>query len=138
MRRTSTLTLLLVTAASFWSRTPPDIPFPGTAPASQASAAASAEGKLLPDSVHVIVKESFPVIDSKKAEDKTLDGTVVFAVTIGKHGMVREIYFISGPPMLTKTGWDAVRQWRNKPYIYGGNPVACDTRIQVNFTLASL
>ena len=70
MKRTSTLALLLFAAACFWAQTPRDTLLLGAAPASQAAAAGSAEAKSLPDSVHVIVKESFPVIDSKGAEYK--------------------------------------------------------------------
>src|ERR1039458_9242034 len=35
-----------------------------------------------------------------------------------------------------KAAIDAVRQWRYKPYMIGGEPVEVDSRITINFTLS--
>jgi protein TonB len=38
--------------------------------------------------------------------------------------------------MLIPAAVDAVKQWRYKPYVLKGEPVAVNTRIIVNFTLS--
>ncbi len=72
----------------------------------------------------------------EEAKHSRIQGTVVFAATVGKDGSISELDLLSGHPLLARAAWDAVRQWHYKPYLYAGSPVAYDTRIQVNFALA--
>lgn len=63
-----------------------------------------------------------------------VQGVVVLHALVSKEGKVENIQVISGPPMLTQSAIDAVRQWTYKPVIVSGRPVAVDTTINVNYT----
>ena len=60
-------------------------------------------------------------------------GTVVLHAIIAKDGTVKEMQYVSGPPLLTKVAMDAVRQWTYKPTTIQGQPVEVDTTIDVAF-----
>ncbi len=66
-----------------------------------------------------------------------IQGSVVLKAVIGKDGRVDDLQVVSGHPMLAQAALGAVKQWRYKPYYLNGQPVAIDTTITVNFTLAS-
>lgn len=55
---------------------------------------------------------------------------------IGKNGLVQDLRMISGHPVLVESALEAVKQWRYRPYYLNREPVAIDTQINVNFTLA--
>jgi len=63
-----------------------------------------------------------------------LQGVVVLHAIISKTGDVENLSVISGPPMLTSSAVDAVRQWRYKPYLLNGEPTEVETTINVNYT----
>ena len=44
---------------------------------------------------------------------------------------------ISGPPMLTSSAVDAVKNWRYKPYLLNGDPKEVETTININFAFLS-
>ncbi|WP_263378002.1 M56 family metallopeptidase [Granulicella paludicola] len=73
----------------------------------------------------------------QEAKDKHIGGTVVLAATIDTEGNISSLKLISGPDELTKSAWEAVKQWKYKPYLLNGNPVAVDTTITVNYSLAN-
>lgn len=62
-----------------------------------------------------------------------LDGPVVLQAEIGRNGRVRDTHVISGHRLLRGAAEDAVRQWRYRPYIVDGQPVAVTTTITVHF-----
>ena len=66
-----------------------------------------------------------------------IEGTVVLMAVIGKDGTVKDVRIESGLPILTQAAIDAVKQWRYKPYMIGGEPVEVDSRITINFTLSA-
>jgi protein TonB len=70
------------------------------------------------------------------ARQAHVQGTVVIDADISKDGIVEKLRTISGHPMLIPAAVDAVKQWRYKPYVLKGEPVAVNTRIIVNFTLS--
>ena len=55
---------------------------------------------------------------------------------IDKAGDIVELDLVTGHPMLASAAIDAVKQWQYKPYLLNGKPIAVDTQITVNFTLA--
>ena len=55
---------------------------------------------------------------------------------ISKGGANQHLSLISGHPMLVPAAIEAVKQWRYRPYILNGEPVAVETQITVNFTLS--
>jgi TonB family protein len=72
-----------------------------------------------------------------KANQDTLDGAVVLAVTVSKDGMPTEVYVTKSlRPDYDESALEAVREWRWHPYLLNGNPVAVDTTVTVNYSLA--
>ena len=70
------------------------------------------------------------------ARQARIQGTVMLQAEISKDGSIENLRLISGHPMLAPAAIDAVRQWRYKPYMLNGEPVAVETTVMVNFTLS--
>jgi len=70
------------------------------------------------------------------ARQARIQGQVVLQAEISKNGSIENLRLISGHPMLAPAAIEAVKQWRYKPYLLNGEPVAVETTVQVNFTLA--
>ena len=70
------------------------------------------------------------------ARQARIQGSVILQAEISKDGSIENLRLISGHPMLAPSAIEAVRQWRYKPYFLNGEPVAVETQITVNFTLA--
>jgi len=49
---------------------------------------------------------------------------------------IQNLQLISGHPMLAPAAIEAVKQWRYKPYLLNGEPVAVETQVVVNFSLS--
>ena len=69
------------------------------------------------------------------AKQARIQGTVSFAVIIGKDGAIQDMTLISGHPLLVPAATDAVKQWVYKPTLLNGQPTEVETQIDVNFTL---
>lgn len=65
-----------------------------------------------------------------------IQGAVIFTAIIGRDGVIGNLQFVSGHPLLVQAATDAVRQWRYRPTQLNGAPVEVITNIQVNFTLS--
>ena len=70
------------------------------------------------------------------ARQARIQGQVVLQAEISKDGSIQNLQLISGHPMLAPAAIEAVRQWRYKPYLLNGEPVAVETQVVVNFTLS--
>jgi TonB family protein len=70
------------------------------------------------------------------ARQARIQGTVVLKIQVSKTGDVENIQLISGHPMLAPAAIEAVKQWKYKPYLVNGDPVAVETRVTVNFSLS--
>jgi TonB family protein len=70
------------------------------------------------------------------ARQAHVQGTVVLDADISEDGTVETLKAVSGHPMLIPAAVDAAKQWRYKPYVLKGKPVAVNTEIIVNFTLS--
>jgi protein TonB len=70
------------------------------------------------------------------ARQARIQGQVVLQAEISKEGAIQNLQLISGHPMLAPAAIEAVKQWRYKPYLLNGEPVAVDTQVVVNFTLS--
>jgi len=70
------------------------------------------------------------------ARQARIQGTVVLQAEISKEGTIQNLQLISGHPMLAPAAIEAVKQWRYKPYLLNGEPVAVETQVVVNFTLS--
>lgn len=64
-----------------------------------------------------------------------IQGTVVLRAEISTAGEITDLELVDGPIELAGSSVAAVRQWRYKPYLLKGQPVAVDTQIQVNYQL---
>ena len=70
------------------------------------------------------------------ARQARIQGQVVLQAEISKEGTIQNLQLVSGHPMLAPAAIEAVKQWRYKPYLLNGEPVAVDTQVVVNFTLS--
>ena len=63
----------------------------------------------------------------------TFRGTVVLSVVIGNDGSVKEVSVKQGHPMLLQPAMDAVKQWKYRPTLLNGAPVAVETEVTLTF-----
>ncbi len=70
------------------------------------------------------------------ARQARIQGSVVLQAEISKEGTIQNLQLVSGHPMLAPAAIEAVKQWRYKPYLLNGEPVAVETQVVVNFTLS--
>jgi protein TonB len=63
------------------------------------------------------------------------EGAVVLSATIARDGTIANLRVVSGPAMLLQAALDAVSQWRYRPYLLNGEPVAVETTVNVVFSL---
>lgn len=64
-----------------------------------------------------------------------VQGQVVLNAVIDKNGDIQDLTLVSGHPMLAPEALKAVKQWKYKPYLLNGDPVAVETQIIVSFSL---
>ncbi len=70
------------------------------------------------------------------ARQARIQGQVVLHAEISKDGTIQNLQLISGHAMLAPAAIEAVKQWRYKPYLLNGEPVAVETEVIVNFSLS--
>ena len=64
------------------------------------------------------------------------EGTVQLHAVIARDGSIESLEVLSGDPLFIQSALEAVRQWRYRPTLLGGEPVEVDTYITVNFRLS--
>lgn len=106
----------------------------------QASAGANVSGQSSPLSIPPEVASASLIhrVEPRypdEARQLRVQGPVVLQVMLAKDGTVQVLKLVSGDPRLAAAAMDAVQQWRFKPYLRSGQPVAVRTQITVNFTL---
>jgi protein TonB len=69
------------------------------------------------------------------AQDKGVQGTVFVQALVGRDGRVRDVRVVSSIPMLDDYAIAAVKQWRFRPAMTGGVPVAVWVGVPVKFSL---
>lgn len=102
------------------------------------SGTANATGhvQLSPDASQVVVhtvQPNYPLL----AKQMKVQGAVVLQALIGKEGTIQDLHVVSGPAILSSAAREAVKQWRFRPYVQGGQPVETEARITVNFTIST-
>jgi len=70
------------------------------------------------------------------AKAARIQGHVLLQAEISKDGTIQNLKLISGHPMLAPAAIEAVKQWRYKPYLLNGEPVAVETQVDVIFSLS--
>ena len=79
----------------------------------------------------VNIRPDYPLI----AKSGHVEGDVDIEVIIGPNGNVQKARVVQSVPMLDQSAISAVKQWKYKPTIINGVPVAVKTRVRVSFTL---
>jgi protein TonB len=79
------------------------------------------------------VRPDYPLL----AKQMKVQGSVLLQALIGKDGNIQDLHVLSGPTILSEAARQAVKQWRFKPYVQGGEPVETEARITVNFTIST-
>jgi TonB family protein len=69
------------------------------------------------------------------AREAGVEGKVLVQALVGVDGIVKDTRVVSGAPMLKDAAEQAVRQYRFKPALEKGSPVACWVAIPVAFSL---
>ena len=77
------------------------------------------------------VQPSYP----QQALQAGLQGPVVLQAWIARDGTIRELKLIRGSLLLGQAAYDAVKQWRYKPYVRNGHAVEAQTYVTVDFRL---
>ncbi len=70
------------------------------------------------------------------AKSARIQGHVLLTAEISKDGTIQGLKLVSGHPMLAPAAIEAVKQWRYKPYLLNGEPVAVETQVDVIFSLS--
>ena len=69
------------------------------------------------------------------ARQAKVEGTVALQVLVGRDGLVRDVKVVKSVPGLDQAAIEAVRQWKFKPALTKGEPVAVWVMVPVVFTL---
>jgi TonB family protein len=72
----------------------------------------------------------------QEARYNHIQGSVHLSAVINKTGDVVDLEVIDGPIELVVSAVNAVRQWKYRPYILKGEPMAVQTVITVNYQLS--
>ncbi len=83
----------------------------------------------------LLIKKVNPIYPAD-ARSAYIQGTVILKAEISKAGDITNLELVSGPIELAGSAVAAVRQWKYKPYLLLGQPVAVATQIQVNYQLS--
>lgn len=54
---------------------------------------------------------------------------------ISTEGSIKNLFVLTGDPLLAQAAIDAVSPWRYKPYLLQGHAIEVETQIVVNFSL---
>src|SRR5256885_6223127 len=77
------------------------------------------------------VEPSYP----QQALRAGLQGPVVLQAWIARDGTIRELKLMRGSFVLGQAAYEAVKQWRYKPYVRNGHAVEAQTYVTVDFRL---
>ena len=80
----------------------------------------------------LLIKKVNPVYPAE-ARAARIQGTVFLRAEISAEGDITDLELIDGPIELAGSAVVAVRQWKYRPYLLMGQPVAVETQIQVNY-----
>ena len=69
----------------------------------------------------------------EEARSMHASGNVTVVITIDRQGNVTRAALIKGNPVLADAAETAVKQWKYRPYVLGGNPVEVETTAVVVF-----
>jgi len=73
----------------------------------------------------------------KDAKKHHIQGTVLLHAIIAQDGTIKTVQYVSGPPELTDSAIEAVKEWRYKPTLLRGEAIEVDTTISVVYRLGN-
>ena len=82
----------------------------------------------------LLIKKVTPIYPDD-ARITHIQGTVLLLAKISKTGDITDLELLDGPIELAGSAVAAVRQWKYRPYLLMGQPVAVETEIRVNYEL---
>ena len=68
-----------------------------------------------------------------QALQQRLEGAVVLQVWVAKDGTIRDLKLLKGYFALGRVAFDAVKQWRFKPYTINGKATEFQTTVTLDF-----
>ena len=80
----------------------------------------------------LLLKRVQPVYP-QEARENHIHGKVRIKALISQTGDVEVVEILNGPPELVPSGVTAVRQWKYRPYLDDGHPVAVSAEIVLNY-----
>ncbi len=101
------------------------------------SAAAPDHVEISARAAQSLIIKAVPPSYPPDAKMRRVQGTVVLHAQIDATGQITSLQIASGPPMLQRPAEEAVSQWKYRPYVLAGRPVAVDTTINVIFTMGN-
>jgi TonB family protein len=75
------------------------------------------------------VRPNYP----QKALHASLDSAVVLLAWVAEDGTIRDLKVVRGQFVLARAAFDAVKQWRFRPYQRNGKNVEIQTLITIDF-----
>ena len=72
-----------------------------------------------------------------QAMSQRLEGPVVLLAWVGTDGSIRDLKLVRGYFVLGRAAFEAVKQWRFKPYSQNGKAIDFQTYITVTFKVPS-
>ena len=85
-----------------------------------------------PQLIHEVQPTYPPLAKATKTQ-----GDVVIDSVIDDQGNVTQMKVVSGNPLLITAAFDAVEQWKYKPTLLNGTPIAVEMHVTVHFQLGS-
>jgi TonB family protein len=87
------------------------------------------------DLAQELLLEKVPPSYPEQALKAGLQGPVVLQAWIARDGTIRDLKLIHGSFLLGQAAYQAVKQWRYKPYLLNGQAVEAQTYVTVDFKL---
>jgi len=106
-------------------------------PAAERSQLRTPPLRISPDTAKQYITQRVEPEYPADARERGIQGPVVLDALVGEDGAVQKFAAIRGDPQLAAAAATAVRQWRFRPFMQNGRPQEFQTRITVDFKLAS-
>jgi protein TonB len=83
-----------------------------------------------------LIRDMQPIYPPLARQTRT-QGVVILDCVIDAQGNVTQMKLVSGHPLLVPAAFDAVRQWKYRPTLLNGVPVAVEMEVTVKFMMGS-
>jgi protein TonB len=87
------------------------------------------------DATHNLLIKRVNPLYPPLARQAHIQGTVIVKIVTNKFGNVQSLELVKGHPLLAPAAFEAVRQWKYRPYLSNGEAKEAETNVQVNFVL---